>query len=224
MLGEVVSLRSFFLNLFAVFCLSLATGVVCAQTSLEWENSFEQSQVLTFFNPDLIHGDQYLKSESERIAAYFVENSKDLPALLHQLGLELTDIRRRHPALAQHEFHRRLKPFIESLNEEIDKKNDSVNDLRLQVTGYSAAALSILALGVDFLFLKKLKKRDPLKKKMKRSVCVGLVGCSCGALLGFSGAQMIGEKIPLVSDRESQSALAPPDEKKDLGVISSFTP
>ncbi len=224
MLGEIVSLRSFFLKLFSVCGLSLAPGLVCAQTSLEWEDSFEQSQVLTFFNPDLIHSDQYLKSESERISAYFVENSKDLPALLHQLGLELTDIRRRHPTLAQNEFHRRLKPFIESLNEEIDRKNDSVDHRRLQMAGYSALALSVLALGVDFLFLKKLKKRDPLKKKLKRSLCVGLIGCSCGALLGFAGAQMIGEKMPLVSDHESRSVFAETDEKKDPAFISSSKP
>ena len=216
-----MSLRSSIYILFLIFVGGLSPLVLTAQTSVGWENSFEQSQVLTFFNPDLKHDDQYLQKESERVAAYFVENSSDLPTLLKNLGLELTEIRRRHPSLGQEEFHRRLKPFIEALNQEIESKNKSVDGLRQEIAGYSAIAGLLLALGVDFLVVKKLKKRDPLKKKVKRTLCVGMTGCACGAILGFSAAHMVGRKIPLVSEREPRLSFVSSDETKDSTFFSS---
>ncbi len=179
----------------------------------EFIGSYMQDMVITYFNPDLECTDAFLIQESEKIAAYIIQNAKNLDKVLNSLGRELLVIEKKHERLDSQEFRRRLFPFAQALDAELNKENKKVRNLKDRILGLSILGAGLFAGIIPFLFPAKFKRTQSAKERVLRTLCWTVVGCACGAGLGVIGSQFAGREYQSV--KKEPGFVLPNDESDD---------
>lgn len=191
---------------------SRAQGKLVGLEEDEFKGSYMEDQVMTYFNPDNDYEGAFLDTEAQKVAAYVVEKSRDLEKVIKQLSVSVMNMSARYPGERSKEYRRRLNPFLNALNSELNRKNNEVTGARWRIAFLAAGGVGILAGTMAFLWFGK-EKKPILQKRFKRAACYGLVGCLCGTGLGLAAASFYGTTYSSVD--EGRLLLTPPEDEKN---------
>lgn len=189
-------------------------GSVSGTQKGEYEGSYMQDLVRTYFNPDR---DPVLVDEARSVAAYIGQNAKDLIQVFEDVSLDLAQIQYRNPRLKADEFRRRLQPFVAALNAEVEIKNDAIAKSRRKMLMWSVAGGGLLGVSGAAIWYWKSKSPKPRRKKLNTVACIACGGVLCGLALGSLGSILIGESLPRV---DPQNPLLPIDDDSSKSSAS----